>query len=90
MGERIETEGKLLYGSLLRLRWERVTILSALKMYNIRWNRVKRKVIHALIKPGMLGNLDAGCLRVEPEYVASGVGQESQEDAFPGVGYQLS
>ena len=85
VGKGIGAEKKAGDGSFGFFGWERGAVVGALKVLDIRWDFVDRKVIHTFIKTGMFGNFNALGIHIIPKNVAGGVGKETKKDAFARV-----
>jgi hypothetical protein len=79
-------EGKLIDGGLLGFSRERLSILSALQMNNIRGNEIRWEIIHPFIKSHMFSDLDHMGFGIIPDDILIGVGDETKEDSLAGVG----
>ena len=53
-----------------------------MKVLNVRRKRIKRQIVHALVKTSMLGDLDTLSLGIIPEDVLGGTREETKEDAL--------
>lgn len=89
MGERIEREVELINGAFSRFCRKGVTLLGPLEVHNIWRDVFLWEVIHTFIKTSMFGNLDSLGFWVVPYNIFGGVGEETEEDAFAGVGAEL-
>ena len=72
------------------IRLNREPVFSTLKVLNIRQDGINGKIIHALIKASMGGNLDAGSIHIIPEDIPGCVGHKAKEDTFLRIGNRLS
>ena len=65
-------------------------VVGALQLGDVGWQVSKGKVVHAFVKASMCGNFDTVGFWIEPEDVSSGLGEETEKNAFPGIWSEFS
>ena len=62
--------------------FKREVILSTLKVVDIRWDSIYRKIIHAFIKASMSSKFHSGSIHIIPEDIPGGVRHKTRKMPF--------